>query len=170
MIRRFLNLSVQDRFAEGIFATPASYTNPWAKCWGSSAPSACAQVQMQAEAPSMHRQQMQAGSMDGEPCLEPDTAPAPTRADGLVRILPIINNKGLHARASAKFVQTAEGFDADVRVTRCGETVGGQSIMGLMMLAAARGTTIVVETSGAQATACMDALEALLADKFGEEA
>jgi phosphocarrier protein HPr len=125
---------------------------------------------MQAEASSMHRQQMQAGSTEEQPCSEPDTVPAATMTGGIVRILPIINNKGLHARASAKFVQTAEGFDADVRVTRCGETVGGQSIMGLMMLAAARGTTIVVETSGHDAHACMDALEALLADKFGEEA
>ncbi|WP_448954763.1 HPr family phosphocarrier protein [Labrys neptuniae] len=91
-------------------------------------------------------------------------------AGGIVRILPIINLKGLHARASAKFVQTVEGFDATVKVTRSGETVGGQSIMGLMMLAAARGTTIVVETSGNEAQVCMDALEALLADKFGEEA
>ncbi len=127
----------------------------------------------------MHNQQMQAGRQDsdeqvdasqGEPCEEPLIAHAPSMEGGIVRILPIINNKGLHARASAKFVQTVEGFDANVKVTRCGETVGGQSIMGLMMLAAARGTTIVVETYGTQSHACMDALEALLADKFGEEA
>ncbi len=171
MIRRSLNLAIHDQqFADVALVMPVAYSNPWAKCWGSSAPADCAPVQMQAEASSMHRQQMQSGSTDGEPCLEPDTVPEPTTADGIVRILPIINNKGLHARASAKFVQTVEGFDANVKVTRCGETVGGQSIMGLMMLAAARGTTIVVETSGAQAHACMDAIEALLADKFGEEA
>ena len=63
-------------------------------------------------------------------------------------MLAICNKKGLHARASAKFVQTVEKFDADVRVTRCGETVGGTSIMGLMMLAAAPGTTITVEATG----------------------
>ena len=66
----------------------------------------------------------------------------------IVRVLPIVNQKGLHARASAKFVQTVEQFDADVRVTRCGETVGGTSIMGLMMLAAAPGTKISVEAIG----------------------
>jgi phosphocarrier protein len=170
MIRRSLNLAVHDQYADGVMVAPVAYTNPWAKCWGSSAPNGCAPIQMQAEISSLHGQQMQAGSTDEDPCPEPDTAPAPTTEGGIVRILPIINNKGLHARASAKFVQTAEGFDADVRVTRCGETVGGQSIMGLMMLAAARGTTIVVETSGKDARACMDALEALLADKFGEEA
>ncbi|MBP0582418.1 HPr family phosphocarrier protein [Labrys sp. LIt4] len=113
---------------------------------------------------------MQTGSTDEQACEEPEAVPAPTMDGGIVRILPIINLKGLHARASAKFVQTAEGFDATVKVTRCGETVGGQSIMGLMMLAAARGTSIVVETAGHDAQACMDALEALLADKFGEEA
>ena len=85
-------------------------------------------------------------------------------------MLPVINNKGLHARASAKFVQTVERFQADVTVSRCGETVGGLSIMGLMMLAAARGTTITVAASGPEAEACIDAIEALLADKFGEEA
>ena len=62
-------------------------------------------------------------------------------------MLEIVNKKGLHARASAKFVQTVEQFDADVRVTRGGETVGGTSIMGLMMLAAGPGTTITVEAS-----------------------
>src|SRR5450631_709130 len=60
--------------------------------------------------------------------------------DAIVKHLPIINQRGLHARASAKFVQTVERFDADVRVTRCGETVGGTSIMGLMMLSACKGT------------------------------
>ncbi len=78
--------------------------------------------------------------------------------------------QGLHARASAKFVQTSERFNAEVKVSRCGETVGGLSIMGLMMLAAARGTTITVEVRGQEAAACMAAIEALVADKFGEEA
>ena len=88
--------------------------------------------------------------------------------DGLRRELAIVNKRGLHARASAKFVQTVERFDADVRVTRAGETVGGTSIMGLMMLAAAPGTTILVEASGPQAREAIDALEALVSDRFGE--
>jgi phosphocarrier protein len=146
------------------------FTNPWAECWGSSTPSIPSpQGQMHAENAAIGRTQMDATGAD-DPC--PETAPAPDEvpAGALVRVLPIVNNKGLHARASAKFVQTVERFDATVRVSRCGETVGGLSIMGLMMLAAARGTTVTVETSGAQADACMAAIEALLADKFGEEA
>ena len=87
----------------------------------------------------------------------------------LVRILEIVNKKGLHARASAKFVQTVERFNANVRVTRGGETVGGTSIMGLMMLAAAAGTTIRVEASGSEASAAMDAISKLVASGFGEE-
>ncbi len=73
------------------------------------------------------------------------------RGHGRPRIFVICNKKGLHARASAKFVQTVEKFDADVRVTRCNETVGGTSIMGLMMLAAAPGTSITVEATGPDA-------------------
>ena len=96
----------------------------------------------------------------------PDAAPA---EDALVRVLDIINQKGLHARASAKFVQTVEKFNAEVRVTRGGERVGGTSIMGLMMLGAAPGTSITVEAFGPQAGEVLDALEALLADRFGEE-
>ncbi len=88
--------------------------------------------------------------------------------DALRRELAIVNKRGLHARASAKFVQTVERFDADVRVTRAGETVGGTSIMGLMMLAAAPGTTILVEATGPQAQAAIDALETLVGDRFGE--
>lgn len=88
--------------------------------------------------------------------------------DALRRELSIVNKRGLHARASAKFVQTVERFDADVRVTRAGETVGGTSIMGLMMLAAAPGTTILVEATGPQAQAAIDALETLVGDRFGE--
>ena len=94
-------------------------------------------------------------------------APAPDGA--IVRVLEIINKKGLHARASAKFVQCVEQYDAQVRVTRGGETVGGTSIMGLMMLAAAPGTTITVECSGRQAADVMDAITNLVGTRFGEE-
>ena len=87
----------------------------------------------------------------------------PLPAGAIVRVMPIINQKGLHARASAKFVQTVEKFDADVRVTRGDETVGGTSIMGLMMLAAAPGTSITVEATGNQAAEVIAALEDLLA-------
>jgi phosphocarrier protein HPr len=92
--------------------------------------------------------------------------PLPSRA--VVRELCICNKRGLHARASAKFVQTVEKFDAEVRVTRGGETVGGTSIMGLMMLAAAPGTTITVEASGPQAAEAVEALAALIESRFGE--
>ena len=92
------------------------------------------------------------------------TASAPLRAD-----LLIVNRKGLHARASAKFVQTVERFDATVRVTRAGETVGGRSIMGLLTLGAAQGTHILVEVEGPQAAESLAALTALLANRFGEE-
>ena len=87
----------------------------------------------------------------------------------VVRVLEICNKKGLHARASAKFVQTVEKFDADVRVTRNGETVGGTSIMGLMMLAAGPGTTISVEATGSDAAAVVDALAELVSSRFAEE-
>jgi phosphocarrier protein len=90
-------------------------------------------------------------------------------AEPLVRVFLICNKKGLHARASAKFVQTVEKFDAEVRVTRGNETVGGTSIMGLMMLAAAPGTSITVEATGNEAVAVMEALAALIASRFGED-
>jgi phosphocarrier protein HPr len=83
--------------------------------------------------------------------------------------LKIVNEKGLHARASAKFVEVVEGFDADARVERDGMDCAGDSIMGLLMLAASRGTTIEVTTSGPQADALMAALAALVADRFGED-
>lgn len=86
----------------------------------------------------------------------------------LSRDLAIVNERGLHARASAKFVETVERFDADAQVSRDGMTVSGDSIMGLLMLAASKGTTIQVETRGPEAGALADALEALVADKFGE--
>lgn len=83
-------------------------------------------------------------------------------------ILEIQNEKGLHARASAKFVETVEGFDASANVTKDDQSASGDSIMGLLMLAASKGTTIDVETSGAQATELADALKVLVNDLFGE--
>ena len=82
--------------------------------------------------------------------------------------LKIANEKGLHARASAKLVEVVEGFDAQAEVSRDGLSASGDSIMGLLMLAASKGTTIDVETSGADAEALAQAIEALVADKFGE--
>jgi phosphocarrier protein HPr len=90
-------------------------------------------------------------------------------AGALSRELPIINKRGLHARASAKFVQMVERFNAEIWVTRGGETVGGTSIMGLMMLSAGPGTTIVVSATGAEAEAALDAITELVAGKFNEE-
>jgi len=87
----------------------------------------------------------------------------------LTRTLTICNAKGLHARASARFVETVEGFDATARVCRDGQAVAGDSIMGLLMLAAAQGTTIDVTTNGPEAEALMAALDALVASRFGEE-
>jgi phosphocarrier protein len=84
------------------------------------------------------------------------------------RQFQIINEKGLHARASAKFVEVVERFDARAEVEKDGMSVSGDSIMGLLMLAASRGTSIEVRTSGAQATELADALETLVADRFGE--
>lgn len=87
-------------------------------------------------------------------------------ADG--RLLTIVNTRGLHARASAKFVQCVEKFDAEVSVTKDGNAVSGTSIMGLMMFAAAPGSTILIEATGPDAEAVLDALEALVTDGFGE--
>lgn len=84
--------------------------------------------------------------------------------------LPIINEKGLHARASAKFVEVVEGFDATATVSKDGLTASGDSIMGLLMLAAAKGSSIDIEISGPDADALAQALTALLADRFGEDA
>lgn len=84
------------------------------------------------------------------------------------RKLNIVNEKGLHARASAKLVEVVEGFDATAEVSRDGLSASGDSIMGLLMLAAAKGTSIDIETSGPDADALAQALEALVADKFGE--
>ncbi|WP_247738586.1 HPr family phosphocarrier protein [Shimia sp.] len=84
------------------------------------------------------------------------------------RTMQIVNEKGLHARASAKLVEVVEGFDASAEVAKDGLSAGGDSIMGLLMLAASKGTSIDVETSGPDALALADAIEALVADKFGE--
>ena len=98
-----------------------------------------------------------------------DDNSAQTAPGALVREVAIVNKKGLHARASAKFVQVAEQYDADIKVTRGHETVGGTSIMGLMMLGAATGTTITVEATGNEAVAAADALDKLVSSGFGEE-
>ena len=87
----------------------------------------------------------------------------------LSRELPIVNKRGLHARASAKFVQMVERFNAEVWVTRGHETVGGTSIMGLMMLSAGPGTSITVSVAGPEAEAALAAITQLVADKFHEE-
>ena len=86
----------------------------------------------------------------------------------LRRTLTIVNRRGLHARASAKFVKCADGFDAEVRVSKDGQIVGGTSIMGLMTLSAAPGSTIDLEAEGPEAAAALDALATLVAEGFGE--
>jgi phosphocarrier protein len=87
----------------------------------------------------------------------------------LSRQITIVNRRGLHARASARFVKCAEAFDAEIRVSKDGQTVGGTSIMGLMTLAAAPGCKIDVEAEGPEAAAAIDALSKLVAEGFGEE-
>ena len=84
------------------------------------------------------------------------------------KTLEIVNEKGLHARASAKLVEVVEGFDASAEVSKDGMSASGDSIMGLLMLAASKGTTIDVETMGPDSDALAHALEMLVADKFGE--
>ena len=96
-----------------------------------------------------------------------DDRPPPSHS--LIRDVEIINKLGLHARASVKFGQTVEKFDADVKVKRGSEVVGGTSIMGLMMLAAGPGTSITIEASGSQAAEVVDALAALVSGRFTEE-
>ncbi len=80
----------------------------------------------------------------------------------------IINKLGLHARASAKLTQTAGGFASAVWLSRNGRRVNAKSIMGVMMLAAAKGSKIVIETEGDDEAAAMQALQSLIADRFGE--
>jgi phosphocarrier protein HPr len=101
---------------------------------------------------------------DEEPC-----PPPPEFAGAQVREMRIVNRKGLHARATAKFVQCVERFDAQIKVTRCGETVGGDSIMGILTLGAGMGTTITVSALGDQAEAALDAIAELVASRFGED-
>jgi phosphocarrier protein len=106
--------------------------------------------------------------MSDDDAPEKELGPSvPTGA--ISRELQIINKRGLHARASAKFVQMVEKFNAEVWVTRGSETVGGTSIMGLMMLAAGPGTSVTVSAIGPEAQAAVDAIAALVADKFNEE-
>jgi phosphocarrier protein HPr len=100
---------------------------------------------------------------------EGEPGAAPQGEGAVVRRFAIRNKKGLHARAAAKFVQTVEKFDADVRVTRGGETVGGTSIMGLLMLAASPGTSITVAATGKEAADVIEALSALIDGRFGED-
>ena len=108
--------------------------------------------------------------MTDEDDAAPAQIPGPSVPAGAVsKELLIINKRGLHARASAKFVQTVERFSAEVWVTRGSETVGGTSIMGLMMLAAAPGTTIVVSAKGVEAEAALAAITELVESKFNEE-
>jgi phosphocarrier protein len=85
------------------------------------------------------------------------------------RTFEIVNVKGLHARAAARFVEVVEAHDAEAVARRDGLSAAGDSIMGLLMLAASMGTTIEVETKGPAAQDLADALEALIADRFGEE-
>jgi len=92
-----------------------------------------------------------------------------TSTGALKREAEICNSKGLHARAAAKFCKTADQFESDILVRRGDTEVSGRSIMGLMMLAAAQGTSIEITTSGIDADAAMDALCALVANKFDEE-
>jgi phosphocarrier protein len=94
--------------------------------------------------------------------------PCENEPGAVTRVLEICNKRGLHARASAKFVQTVEKFEAEVKVKRGQEVVGGTSIMGLMMLGAGPGTTITVEATGKQAAEVIEALAALVSGRFTE--
>jgi phosphocarrier protein HPr len=105
---------------------------------------------------------------DEVPSPENEAGPS-IPAGAISRELSIINKRGLHARASAKFVQLVERFNAEVWVTRGNETVGGTSIMGLMMLSAAPGTTIVVSAVGPEAAVAIEAITELVGSKFNEE-
>ena len=102
---------------------------------------------------------------------EADCPDAPLAvADGaLARSMPIVNKKGLHARATAKFVHCVEAFTSEITVSRCGETVNGTSIMGILTLGAGIGTSITVTAKGDDATQALDAIGALVANRFGED-
>jgi phosphocarrier protein HPr len=103
--------------------------------------------------------------------MNPEAAHSePDMVDGrTTRTCLIVNRKGLHARATAKFVHCVEGFEAEVQVSRGGDTVGGLSIMGILTLGAGQGTTITISATGPQATEAVDALATLIADRFGED-
>ena len=104
-----------------------------------------------------------------EPCAEEESSRSPRLDGALSRELQIVNRRGLHARATAKFVQCVERFDAKIKVSRCGETVGGDSIMGILTLGAGLGSTITVSASGADAGEALEALAELVATRFGED-
>jgi phosphocarrier protein len=98
------------------------------------------------------------------------SAPTPSSAPpDLRRSVTILNKRGLHARAAARFVKLAWEYDAEVTVTKTGSSVSGRSIMGLMMLAAGPGSTVELSASGPDAAAALDALSALIAGGFNEE-
>lgn len=88
--------------------------------------------------------------------------------DSLTRTLTIQNKKGLHARASSRFVQTVEAFSSDIMVSKGDTEVSGNSILDLMMLAASTGSHLEISATGADAHDALDAIEALITDKFGE--
>jgi phosphocarrier protein len=96
-----------------------------------------------------------------------DTTASASRA--LAQQMTIVNRKGLHARASARFVRTAECFEAEIKVSRDGTTVNGDSIMGLMMLGAGPGSTILVQATGKQAREALDAITTLVENGFDED-
>lgn len=108
---------------------------------------------------------MDGSGPDDEDCQDKPNPPA----GGFARELLIVNKKGLHARATAKFVQCVENFDCDITVSRCGETVGGTSIMGILTLGAGIGSKIVVTAVGPQAENAIEAISTLVANKFGED-
>jgi phosphocarrier protein HPr len=107
--------------------------------------------------------------MSDDGAAPPNEAGPGVPTGAVSRELPIINKRGLHARASAKFVQMVERFNAEVWVTKGNETVGGTSIMGLMMLSAGPGTSITVSAIGPEAQAALDAIAELVGSKFNEE-
>lgn len=100
--------------------------------------------------------------------LDDDCPPAVFPDGAMVRDLTICNRKGLHARATAKLVQTVERHNSEIWIAKCGEVVGGRSIMGLLTLGAGIGSTIQVAALGDDAAAALDAIAALVNDRFGE--
>lgn len=104
---------------------------------------------------------MDEGDCQGTEAILPEGA--------LSRVMPIVNRKGLHARATAKFVHCVERFTSDISVSRCGETVNGTSIMGILTLGAGIGTSITVIAQGDDAEEALDAIATLVANRFGED-